>query len=370
LTRKEPDCATGAISSQAVFANEIRHRLSVFGRKTMAAKRRAVLGSCEPQSALAWSGEQGQEIPAFRRFFAEMDEGVMLPRRRERHASMLPRRMASRAIAGSVLCFGLTLWRGEARAQYSAHDGYTENGGYQVHVELTPYLWLPATTGTLSVGGSFAGQDVSFGSGPPSVPDLAHSLHGALVAFGLVRYGPWSAELDFQWIDAFHKSTFQPNVFGPALGLSDTVRFYRVAPGVGYQVYSGYLGATPITVDARAGFSVFSWNATANITQTLAPGVSVSHSFAQPWAGFRADFYPWTDWRFEIAANAEGFGVDGGVWGWGASGLVYYSINRWLDVAGGIRALSSRGRGNGSGPFARSLNITTYGPVLGVGIRF
>ena len=56
-------------------------------------------------------------------------------------------------------------------------------------------------------------------------------------------------------------------------------------------------------------------------------------------------------WR----AMAEGFGVDGGVWGWGASALVSYSVTRWLDVTGGIRALASYGRGNGSGAFKGSL---------------
>jgi hypothetical protein len=97
----------------------------------------------------------------------------------------------------------------------------------------------------------------------------------------------------------------------------------------------------------------------------------VSRSFAQPWAGFRADFYPWTDWRFELGAMAEGFGVNGGVWGWGASALVSYSINKfWLDVTGGIRALGSSGRGNGSGAFKCSIDFTAYGPLLGFGIRF
>ena len=67
---------------------------------------------------------------------------------------------------------------------------------------------------------------------------------------------------------------------------------------------------------------------------------------------------------FELAAIAEGFGVNGGVWGWGASALVSYSITSWLDVTGGIRALSSRDRRNGS------LDITAYGPVLGFGFRF
>ena len=274
--------------------------------------------------------------------------------------------VASLAIAGAV-CLGFALSPSPARAQYSPQDGYTENGGYRVHAELTPYLWLPASKGTASIGN---GREVSFSSGPPTIADLAHSLHGAVVAFGLIRYGPWSAETDFQWIDAFHKTTIQPNLLGPFLTQKDSVTLVRVAPGFGYQVYSGSLAGIPITVDDRVGFSYLTWSLSAKIEQTPFSGVDASHDFLQPWAGFRVDFYPGKNWRLELGANAEGFGVDGGVCGWGASALVYYSINSWLDAAGGFRALSSRGRGNGRDPFRRAIDITLYGPILGLGVRF
>jgi hypothetical protein len=265
---------------------------------------------------------------------------------------------------------GLILSAGPALAQFSPRDGYAPDGSYRVQVELTPYLWLPATSGTARLGGDFVGKDVPFHSGPPTVADLAHSLHGAFVGFGLVRYGPWSIELDSQWISAYHSSTFQASATGPGGSMKDTVKLYRIAPGLGYQVYYGSVAGVPTTVDARAGFSVFSWDVTAKIEQSPLSGVDTSHSFVQPWAGLRVSFYPWRNWRFELAGMAEGFGVDGGVWGWGASALVSYSIVKWLDVTGGIRALNSRGRGNGSGAFKRSLDITAYGPVLGFGIRF
>ena len=200
--------------------------------------------------------------------------------------------------------------------------------------------------------------------------DLAHSLHGALIAYGLLRYGPWSAELDFQWIDVFHKSTIQATATGPGGTVKDTVSLVRVAPGLGYQVYSGALAGIPTTFDARAGLAVLTWDFSAKIEELPFSRVDVSDTFVQPWAGFRADFYPWTNWRFEVSALAQGFGVNGGSWGWGASALVSYSITRWLDVTGGFRALNSKGRGNGSGPFRRSIDVTAYGPVLGFGIRF
>lgn len=278
----------------------------------------------------------------------------------------LPNRMPA-SFAGSLIA--VALFADPALAQLSAKDGYAPDGAPHVQVELTPYIWLPAVSGTARVGGT-VGRDFSFDSGPPTPADLAHSLHGAIVGYGLVRYGPWSVELDLQWIDAFHKSTVQIGAVGPSGTLKDTVTVFRVAPGLGYQVYSGELAGVPTTVDARVGFSVLSWDATSKIEETPFSGVSVSHSFVQPWAGFRADFYPWTDWRFELGAIAEGFGVDGGVWGWGASALVSYSITSWLDVTGGFRALGSSGRGNGSGAFSRSIDFVAYGPLIGFGFRF
>jgi hypothetical protein len=278
----------------------------------------------------------------------------------------LSRQIVWRAVAGGML---VVLAAVPAHAQFSPRDGYAPDGSYRVQVELTPYLWLPAVSGTARIGAAFA-KDVSFGSGPPSIADLAHSLHGAVVGDGLLRYGPWSAELDLQWLDAFHKSAVQVLAAGPGGTLKDTVTLFRIAPGLGYQVYSGELAGIPTTVDARAGFSVLSWDVTAKVEGSPFPGADVSHSFAQPWAGFRADFYPGTNWRLELGAMAEGFGVDGGVWGWGASALVSYSVTSWLDVTGGIRALSSTGRGNGSGALRRSIDFTAYGPVIGFGFRF
>jgi hypothetical protein len=259
----------------------------------------------------------------------------------------------------------LFLSAGPAFAQFSARDGYAPDGTYRVQVELTPYAWLPATSGTLSVGAGLRSREVNFDSGPPTIADLAHSLHGGFVGYGLLRYGPWSAELDFQWIDAFHKGTFQAGAAGPGGTVKDDISLYRVAPGLGYQVYSGEVAGVPTTVDARAGFSALIWDASARIEGSPFSGVSVSHSFVQPWLGFRASFYPWKDWRFELGAMGEGFGVDNGVWGWGASALVSYSINRWLDVTGGMRALASNGRGNESRVLRRSLDITAYGPLIG-----
>jgi hypothetical protein len=297
-----------------------------------------------------------------------MEDVIMSLRRPEGRPIVGSQGVGLRAIAG-VVCLVFALSVSQARAQFSARDGYAENGGYRVQVEITPYLWLPAVSATASFG-RLPLNDISVNRPPPSVAQIVDSLHGAFVGYGLLRYGPWSAELDLQWIDAFHKRSLPATAIGPAVTLKEGASVLRIAPGLGYQIYSGGIAGVPTTVDARAGFSVFTWDASAHFEGSPFSGISVSHSFVQPWAGFRADFYPWRDWRFELGAMAEGFGVNGGVWGWGASALVSYSITSWLDVTGGFRALNSKGRGNGSGPFKRSIDFTGYGPVLGFGIRF
>ena len=191
----------------------------------------------------------------------------------------------------AAVCLLLVMWSSPAKAQFSARDGYDDSGGYRVQVEITPYLWLPAVDATVGFG-RLPVNDISVNRAPPTIARLAESLHGAFIAFGLLRYGPWSAELDVQWIDAFKKQELPADAAGPAATLETNGSLVRLAPGFGYQVYSGGIGGVPITVDARAGFSVLTWDASAHFEGSPFDGVNIDHTFAQPWAGFRASFYP------------------------------------------------------------------------------
>lgn len=96
---------------------------------------------------------------------------------------------------------------------------------------------------------------------------------------------------------------------------------------------------------------------------------SDTSSFVQPWVGLRAAVRPWPRWPFEVGALAQGFGTGGGVWGWGASATATWAMTRWLNLTAGFRALSS-GRNFDSARMVRSVNLTAYGPVLGVGFTF
>jgi hypothetical protein len=199
---------------------------------------------------------------------------------------------------------------------FSTRDGYAPDGSYRVHVEVTSYLWLPALNATLGLKRP-AGTDVSINRPRLTVSKIANSLNGAFVADSLVRFGPWSAELNVDWISAHQSKTFPALVNAPEakLKVSDSVVY--VSPGVGYQFVPGF-APDKLSFDLRAGFSYFETSASASFAQSRFGGAEVSYSFVQPWLGFRADYYPSPRWRIELAAAVTGLGVDNGVWGWNA----------------------------------------------------
>jgi hypothetical protein len=255
-------------------------------------------------------------------------------------------------------------------AQLSANDGYSTDGSYKLQVEITPYIWLPATETKFDLGPN-SRISGSVGSGIPTAAQLASSLHGAFMGYTLVRYGPWSAELDFDWVEVSSNNKVVAGPLGRSVPISAGASIVRVAPGFGYQVVNSAVVGMPVTVDVRAGFAFFHWDASIS---SGPPSLNGSSSFVQPWLGARVALYPAPQWRVTLDAAAQGFGVSGGSWGWGAGLLVAYAVTDWMDVSGGFRALkSSRVEDNkapGGGIGSRIFDLLAYGPILGVGFRF
>jgi hypothetical protein len=197
------------------------------------------------------------------------------------------------------------------------------------------------------------------------------------MGFGVVRYGPYSVETDLQYVSASGKKTFFVGPRGLERGLNADVSYVRVAPGLGYTVWAGDAAGLPTAVDARVGFAYFStWNKLAglnDIRRTGGGGFGFDSDFIQPWLGGRLTVVPAPRWRIQLEALAQGFGVDGGAWGWGAMLSAAYAINSWATVDLAFRALNTdRAEGDQDTPGSsrRSLDFTAYGPVLGFGFRF
>jgi OmpA family len=263
-----------------------------------------------------------------------------------------------------------------ARAQYfTNHDGYTDSGAYRVQVELDPYLWWPGLAGSVHFASPLVNDRTTgnFNTGLFSPSLIAHTLHAAFIGAGIVRYGPYSAELDLQYLSVSQSKTLFTGPGGGIFRVNTAVQLLRVAPGVGYQVYAGDVYGVPTSVDARVGFAYFTtWQTFTGEGNLAGRSASSNPSFVQPWLGGRVDFVPAPRWRFELGGLVQGFSIDGGSWGWGASGTISYAINEWASVNLGARALRTQRFGLGRTAFGqqRSLNLITYGPLIGVGFRF
>ena len=282
--------------------------------------------------------------------------------------------LTSRAAALVAAMLGLTLISSTgARAQlFSTNDGFTQDGKYQLQTELTPYLWLPAVSGTLHSASPRIG-DVDFNTGFPTPADLAHSLHAAFMGTGLVRYGPWTAEIDIQYLDASQSTTVFTGRFGRVYRVNTSLSFVRVAPGFGYKVYTGQVFGLPVMVDARAGFAYTATDEKFVGEGPLGVGTSNNGSFVQPWLGGRITVVPSPRWRVELGSLVQGLGVDDGSWGWGGSLVGSYALTNWANFSFGFRALETQrvsGSGDGARAQERSFSALTYGPVIGVGFRF
>jgi hypothetical protein len=276
-------------------------------------------------------------------------------------------------IAVFAIVLGLAgLTSKSAHAQYfSNHDGYTDSGGYRVQVELSPYLWLPAISGKIGFAHQAVANNISgnFGAGVPSVSSLASTLHISFMGAGLLRYGPYSGEMDLQYVNGSESKTLLTTANETALRVNTEVSYVRIAPGVGYQVFTNDVLGVPVSADARAGFAYFTHSQTLKGEGNLTGEVSDDSNFVQPWLGGRIDIIPAPHWRIEIGTHAQGLGVNGGSWGWGVSIIGSYAFTDRFAADLGFRALSIES-GNISGASARRLSITAYGPVLGVSFRF
>lgn len=231
-----------------------------------------------------------------------------------------------------------------------------------------PYLWLPSVSGTAHLGRS----NVNIAQAGPSVAQLSDKLTGAFEGSGLMRYGLFSAEIDVQYVGVSSNQTLA-DIRGRKFGVTESGSLLRVAPGVGLTVASGDIASIPSMLDMRAGVAYFAWDAKINGNSNSFGGANASDSFIQPWLGARASFFPTPKWRVVVEGLIQGFGLDGGSWGWGASALTSYAFTDWFNLTIGYRALdSARAEGSGQMPFSdrRSISVLAYGPFLGVGFRF
>lgn len=272
------------------------------------------------------------------------------------------------ALAVSALA-GIDLAPGAASAQFSAREGYAPGGAYRISVELTPYLLLPALDASVGLQHP-PGFDASVNKPVPSLAQVLDHLNFAFLGEGLVRYGPFSAEADVQYVSAFQKRDFPAGPQGRAATLKSDVSVVRVLPGFGVQVLP-VEADSPFMLDVRTGFSYFSTDASTGFQNSRFGGISHTTTLVEPWLGLRGTWIISPDWRFTAEAAGTGFGTNGGAWGWNGRVGVAYLVTSWLDVSLGFDGFQTTlPSGSGAAGQAHALRLLSYGPIVGVGLRF
>jgi hypothetical protein len=285
---------------------------------------------------------------------------------------VLTRTLQNRSVAalGVAAALLILLFTTPATAQFSAREGFTADGTAHWTFEVSPYLFLPNVNATIGLQHP-AGFDISINQNRPTVSKVIASLNGAFVAYNLVRYGNWSAELNLLYLSVSGRKTFPPFLAGgPGATLKSTVSGFLVSPGFGYQVLPTD-ASSHITLDVRVGLSYNTFSASASFDRSILGGVDVTTDFLQPWIGARLSYYASPNWRVVADTKLTGLGVDGGAIGWNGSLAVSYLITTWFDVTLAYQAVQIRRNGSlGGNGQNRSLNLLAYGPVVAIGFRF
>ncbi len=263
----------------------------------------------------------------------------------------------------AALIAGLLLSPAARAQEFSTREGFTPDGAYRWQVELTPYLWLPSTSTT--IGMRRERQPLTVNTPRPTVSELANALTAAFLGDGLVRYGPYSAELNVFYVAA------KQDKADARLGgtLTQKASVVQVSPGFGYQLVPNEYGNV-VAFDVRAGFSYFTATADADLSGYPGQGSATTTSW-KPWLGFRAMIVPSPRWRVVWDMAATGLGVDNGTWGWNGRLMGSYLVTNWFDVSLGVAGTqtATHTREDALGR-RRDVNFRAWGPVLAMGFRF
>jgi hypothetical protein len=175
-------------------------------------------------------------------------------------------RTATRWVQFAALLAGILVALSSGSSAYSAEDPYDG----KLHFTLTPYLWLPTTSGTVSFHtphGASGRPTLDFSVSPG---ELLSKLDFALMGTYEARTGNWSAFTDFIYLKTSGENAVVKTIAGP-----------------------GGMIEIPIDAGTKFGLQGAIW--------TLAPGYTVYRSPSASldvFAGFRdAQFKPSLDWN-------------------------------------------------------------------------
>ena len=240
---------------------------------------------------------------------------------------------------------------------------------WQFHV--APYLWAISMDGNVTVKGLEADLDLSFS-------DIWDELNFAFMMEYEARKGNWGF-----WGNTIYANLGKSNISGPRglTNIDPTVKSLWQGLGGFYRLGTWDLADAPgkktpsVTVDTYFG-ARYTWLELKldfdGIFQNRVNNVSQDKSWVEPLVGARTIWNLSERWTATLAGDVGGvaFGSD---FAWDAFGLIGYRFGLFgeknAQAFAGYRALS-QDYTDGSDRDKFQWDVTLYGPVLGLAVRF
>ncbi len=229
------------------------------------------------------------------------------------------------------------------------------------HFKLTPYLWIPAQDGNITVKGNSAPVDLSVADTFDTITD---NFNLGLTLRGEATRKQWSILADVMYLSLEVDDV--PLQSGPASVRQDQGIFEF---GAAYELAKGSFSSDS---NASATFSfaplagVRIHYLSLEIEPTGAAEVSGDKGWADAFVGFRTSV-SFTD-SFSIFARAD-VGAGGSDFTWNALAGFEYRFNSWGSLLLGYRGLDID-YSDGSGPDEFSYDLLLHGPFIAMEVRF
>ncbi len=234
----------------------------------------------------------------------------------------------------------------------------TENG---LEVSISPlYLWLPGMNGTLGVFGAEADLSLSPIDILKDLGDFIDALDGLYMGAGEIRYDKAGFFYDIVYLDFSHRETIEKNVLEATADVSFELTMATMAG-----TYRFYEDETK-HVDVLGGVRV--WDVDLNVGLDLNGRVGDNFSDGDTWVdpviGVKAGADISENVYVKGWAMIGGFGA-GSDFMWDVFGGAGYEFNDWFSAFAGIRATGADYTNN-----SFKWDMTMYGPMIGLGVKF
>ncbi len=230
---------------------------------------------------------------------------------------------------------------------------------------IAPYGWLPWMSGDITVKGQSAKVDIA-------PQDLIKTLDAAFQIHVEAAKGNWAFMVDPTYVK-LKESVNSSGPMGNTIGADTIFEMTLVDFGVYYRFLNTLINGNPnssISLETLLGGRYMKLENTIklNLNQQRVASVSGDKSWIDPIIGGRLQYHINKFWSAIMDGDIGGFGV-GSHFTWSARLVGVYHFNKTFGSAFGVRALGvNYSEGHGSNKF--KMDVTQYGPVVGLTIRF